>query len=83
MCATRVVFKGTGTIWLRCPVTSESGALQMFFLTELGQPLEISLERLSQCVSLYVPLSKGTRITATACGRIGPTAFIIGGRSWR
>jgi hypothetical protein len=51
-CAPPSVFKGTGTIWLRCPVTSESGALQMFSLTELGQPLEISLERLGQCVSL-------------------------------
>jgi hypothetical protein len=33
----------------------------MFSLTGLGQPLEISLERLGQPVSLYVPLSKGTR----------------------
>jgi hypothetical protein len=41
--------------------TSGSGALQMLPLTLSGQPLEISLERLGQPMSLYVPLSKGTR----------------------
>ena len=30
-------------------------------LSVSGQPLEISLERLGQPMSLYVPLSKGTR----------------------
>ena len=32
----------------------------MLPLTVSGQPLEISLERLGQPMSLYVPLSKGT-----------------------
>ena len=32
----------------------------MLPLTVPGQPLEISLERLGQPMSLYVPLSKGT-----------------------
>src|SRR3954471_13707015 len=40
--------------------TSGLGALQMLPLTVSGQPLEISLERLGQPMSLYVPLSKGT-----------------------
>ena len=40
--------------------TSKSGALQMLPLTVSGQPLEISLERLGQPMSLYIPLSKGT-----------------------
>jgi hypothetical protein len=65
MCATRVVFKGTGTIWLRCHRSRrqdrEDRTLRMLPLTISGQPLEISLERLSQPMSLYVPLSKGTR----------------------
>ena len=39
--------------------TSGSGGLQMLPLTVSGQPLEISLERLGQSMSLYVPLSKG------------------------
>ena len=34
----------------------------MLPLTVSGQPLEISLERLGQSMSLYVPLSKGTLI---------------------
>ena len=42
-------------------MTSGLEALQMLPLTVSGQPLEISLERLGQPVSLYVPLSKGTQ----------------------
>ena len=68
MCATRVVFKGTGTIWLRCLQSRsqdrEDRTLRMLPLTVSGQPLEISLERLGQPMSLYVPLSKGTRLAA-------------------
>jgi hypothetical protein len=64
MCATRVVFKGTGTIWLRCHRSRrqdrENRTPRMLPLTVSGQPLEISLERLGQSMSLYVPLSKGT-----------------------
>jgi hypothetical protein len=41
--------------------TSASGALQMLPLSVSEQPLEISLERLGQPMSLYVPLSKGTQ----------------------
>jgi len=40
--------------------TSGSAALQMLPLIVPGQRLEISLERLGQPMSLYVPLSKGT-----------------------
>ena len=62
MCATRVVFKGTGNIWLRCHRSrrqdQEDRTLQMLPLTVSGQPLEISLERLGQPMSLYVPLSQ-------------------------
>jgi hypothetical protein len=64
VCVAPVVFKETGTIGLRCHRSRqdrEGRTLQMFSLTGLGQPLEISLERLGQPVSLYVPLSKGTR----------------------
>jgi hypothetical protein len=64
MCATRVVFKGTGTIGLRGHRSRrqdrEDRTRQMFSLTVSGQPREISLERLGQPMSLYVPLSKGT-----------------------
>ena len=38
----------------------EDRTLRMLPLTVSGQPLEISLERLGQPMSLYVPLSKGT-----------------------
>ena len=50
--------------------TSGSGALQMLPLTVSGQPLEISLERLGQPMSLYVPLSKGTRGGVLTLGSI-------------
>ena len=73
MCATRVVFKGTGTIWLRCHRSRrqdrENRTPRMLPLTVSGQPLEISLERLGQSMSLYVssfeqrnPTFDGTRI---------------------
>jgi hypothetical protein len=59
VCAARVVFKGTGTIWLRCHRSRrQDRTLQMLPLTTPRQPLEISLERLGQSMSLYVPLSK-------------------------
>jgi hypothetical protein len=40
----------------------------MLPLTLSGQPLEISLERLGQPMSLYVPLSKGAPLTAGSMG---------------
>src|SRR3954462_11655046 len=59
VCATRVMFKGTGTIWLRCHRSRRQiGRLQMLPLTVPGQLLEISLEWLGQPMPLYVPLSK-------------------------
>ena len=77
MCATQVVFKGTGTIWLRCHRSRrqdrEDRTLQMLPLTTPRQPLEISLERPGQSMSLYVPLSKGTHgwaDTTTPHGRL-------------
>jgi hypothetical protein len=64
VCAALVVFKGAGTIWLRCHRSRrqdrQDRTLQMLPLAAPGQPLEISLERLGQSMSLYVPLSKGT-----------------------
>jgi hypothetical protein len=62
VCAAQVVL-GTGTIWLGCHRSRqdrEDCTLPMFPLTVPGQPLEISLERLGQPMSLYVPLSKRT-----------------------
>jgi hypothetical protein len=67
--------------------TSGSGALQMLPLTVSGQPLEISLERLGQPMSLYVPLSKGTLyLNAYATGsqaRAGIGNWIAGYNSIR
>ena len=65
--------------------TSGSGALRMLPLTVSGQPREISLERLGQPMSLYVPLSKGTRASKNPLSRVPTMTLVRLGRagSWR
>ena len=81
MCATRVVFKGTGTIWLRCHRSRrqdrENRTPRMLPLTVSGQPLEISLERLGQSMSLYVPLSKEPNIDGRGAAVPDAKAVIV------